>query len=388
MIFVTVGVLISRGSISLSPPAEPKMRTLQKMKAIHLFGISVGSIALYLVALILLVGPASVLAMGGGRSADVVTAGVPAIVMMIPLMGSLAASIYIISLGPRSPIRWKELLTIVLVVSLSVVMLSSLGNRRFLIPAVLMPVIAVAAMRKTPARAIYMILGVLGFLLTAILPMVRSSGSRLAGETLLDSIVRYASEQGLDGIVLPVFASNDTEMLDYIGVFLRQVESGHQSFGFGQGTFGDFLTSSIPSALFKGTSYSDQILTNIWGGGCGKPFCPVASVVGVSYFDAGIFGVILGCGVFGYFMGWLTNRLTRLQNLGPFAATTTVIFSSFAIVLTRTNTINALWWSIYTIVLATPILWLTTRRRSDRANDALQMTNPVSAPRTHIKIGG
>lgn len=361
MIAFTFGCLMVRrreNEFRIRPPSRRELR----LGSGGLLVLTVLGLLAYVGILTAIVGPAAVLAMGGGRSADVVTAGVPAIVMMIPLAGPVAGAAMVI--GTRADVKLGLVRVVALLSTsaLSIAALSQLGNRRFIIPAALIPIIAVVARRKIGVRPQYLLLGVAGLLVVAIIPMVRSAGSRRDGESFVDAILRYANDQGLLGIIEPVFASNDTEMLDFLGLVMQRMDDGLQAFGLGRGTIGDFLTAPLPTSIFSGTSFADEVLIGIWGGGCGQPACPVASVVGVSYFDGGLIGVVLGCLLFGIFMRILARRLTMIETLSDWPALVAVVASSYAIVLTRTNTINAIWWVIYTIVIAAIVYALSTRR--------------------------
>jgi hypothetical protein len=250
-------------------------------------------------------------------------------------------------------------------VAISLVMVSALGTRRFMIPAVLMPICAALIRRPAKLRLWHLAVGFLGLLFVAIVPMVRSAGARLPGENLLTASLRYASEQGIGGILEPIFASYDTEMLDYIALASSRIHSGWLSLGLGRGTLLEFILRPLPGSMLSHPAWSDEVLINLWGGtGCGNPYCPVASVAGVTYFDGGYPLVIVGSLAFGFGLRWLATRWVYNGHLGDFRATAVAIASSFALVAARTNTVHATWWCIYTLIIA----WLIYRVFSNRVN--------------------
>ena len=335
-------------------PARARLRTAITARGGLL--LTIAAVALYLITLIALVGSDAVAALAGGRSAEASTAGVPEIVLILPLAGSISVSLFL--LGRRgTPIKHGEVLTLLLSVAISVVMLSALGNRRFLIPAVLMPICAALIRRPARLRLWHLVVGFLGLLFVAIVPMVRSAGARLPGENLLTASLRYGAEQGIEGILEPIFASYDTEMLDYIALASSRIHEGSLSFGLGRGMLLEFILRPVPASLLSQAPWSDEVLTTLWGGGCGHPYCPVASVAGVTYFDGGFPLVIVGSFAFGFGLRWLATRWVYDRHLGDFPATAVAIASSFALVAARTNTIHAAWWCIYTLIIA----WLIHR---------------------------
>jgi hypothetical protein len=323
--------------------------------------ISILAVALYLVALLMLAGWNTVTALAGGRSAETSTAGLPEIILVLPLAGSISVSLLILARRGTS-IKRVETVTLFACVTISLIMVSALGTRRFMIPAVLMPISAALIRRPTKLRPWHLAVGFVGLLFVAIVPMVRSAGARLPGENLLTASLRYASEQGIGGILEPIFASYDTEMLDYIALTASRIHAGWLSFGLGRGTLLEFVLRPVPASKLSQAPWSDEVLTNLWGGGCLRPYCPVGSVAGVTYLDGGFPLLIVGSFAFGFGLRWLATRWVYNRHLGDFQATVVAIASSFALVAARTNTVHAIWWWIYTLIIA----WLIYRVFSDR----------------------
>ena len=325
--------------------------------------VTIAAVAIHLAALLMFAGWRTVTALPGGRSAEAST-GLPEIIFVLPLAGSISVSLFLLARG-GTPIKRGEALTLLACVAISLVMVSALGTRRFMIPAILMPICAALIRRPAKLRLWHLTVGFVGLLFVAIVPMVRSAGARLPGENLLTATLRYASEQGIEGILEPIFAAYDTEMLDYIALTSSRIHAGWLSFGLGRGTLLEFILRPVPSSRLSQRAWSDEVLINLWGGaGCGDTYCPVASVAGVTYFDGGFPLVIVGSFAFGFGLRWLATRWVYNRHLGDFRATVVAIASSFALVAARTNTVHATWWCIYTLIIA----WLIYRVFSDRVN--------------------
>jgi hypothetical protein len=324
--------------------------------------VTVAGAAVYVGALVTLAGWHTVTAMSGGRSAEASAAGVPEIISVLPLAGSISVSLFVLARG-STPIKRGEAVILITCVTVSLIMVSALGTRRFMIPAVLMPISAALIRRPAKLRLWHVPVGFVGLLFVAIVPMVRSAGARLPGENLMTASLRYAFEQGIEGILEPIFASYDTEMLDYIALASSRIHAGWLSFGLGRGTLLEFILRPVPGSRLSQAPWSDQIIINLWGGtGCGHPYCPVASVAGVTYFDGGFPSLIVGSFCFGFALRWLATRWFYNRHLGDFRSTVVAIAGSFAMVAARTNTIHAIWWCIYTLIIACVIYGLFSDR--------------------------
>jgi hypothetical protein len=323
---------------------------------------ALAGVVAYVVLIAELAGTSALSALGGGRSDAVDTAGVPEIVMVLPMSGSVAAAILLLMLPRDSRLPPPFLLAAITATMISVATLSQLGNRRFLIPALLLPLLGLLARRVVRVRLWHVLTAVPALLVLATLPFVRSAGARGPGESLPEALLRVISEKGVVGTVEAVFTSNDTEMLNYIALFERYRTDRLIEFGQGRGTLLEFVVRPLPSGVAPGTPYSDEVLTRIWGGGCGEPLCPVASAVGVGYFDFGFPGVVILLVAFGYAMASLSLHLAQIELSGLSSATAVVVFSSYSVVLTRTNTVHALWWAIYTTAMALVVAAFVAKR--------------------------
>lgn len=369
---------------SRSPSASGRLLNISARQTLL---IAFGSVGVYLAIIFVLAGPRVISALGAGRSADPSLTGVPELVLLFPMGGSLAAALFLMSRRGVSITRTEGLLLLTACVT-SIVLLSQLGNRRFLIPGVLIPVIALLMRRSVRLRLVHVALAFGAFLFIAIIPMVRSAGARLPGETLLTATARYLGTQGIGGVLSPVFASYDTEMLDYIGIAADRIQGASApGFGAGRGTFVEFLTRPLPGLLHLPTPYSDALLTSIYGGGCGDPVCPVASVGGVLYFDGGVTGVLLGSILFGIGLRWLSVMWVTNKRLTPISATIVAIFSAFALIMTRTNTIHAIWWAIYASLLSGAIYFTASKVQAAAPNTSKRRPLLTRSGRTTITQG-
>ena len=243
-------------------PARARRRTMITAGGALL--VTIAAVALYLVALLMLAGSRTITALAGGRSVEASTAGLPEIILVMPLAGSISVSLLLVARG-ATPIKRGEFVMLLACVAISLVTVSALGTRRFMIPAVLMPIIAALIRRPARLRLWHLAVGFVGLLFVAVVPMVRSAGARLPGENLLTASFRYASEQGIEGILEPIFASYDTEMLDYIALASSRIQAGWLSFGFGRGTLLELILRPVPGSMLGQAAWSDEILINLWG---------------------------------------------------------------------------------------------------------------------------
>lgn len=340
-------------------------RPYRGMTSRHIAIFTMYSILIYAVLLVAISGPAILGQLRMGRSADVAIGQVPEIVMMIPLSPSLLVAMFLLTNRDRK-LSKSDLMTAFAAIALSLALLSQLGNRRFIIPAILIPLIAALIRKPTRLKAQHVLLGTVAFLLLAILPMVRSTGARLPGETLMQASWRYFQQEGLSGTVRPIFVSFDTEMFDYIAILAPTLESA--DFGWGRGTALEFIMRPLPGSRLNEDSWSDQLLTRLFGGGCGDPVCPVASYPGVLYFDGGYTFVVIGCVLLGALLRYMAILWHSSKTLSLHKLMTVVIVSAFALVAIRTNTIHATWWVIYTILIYRGLFFAITHVRLSRLN--------------------
>lgn len=310
---------------------------------------ALGGTATYVVALTLFAGPGIFGQLRNGRSAEVNIGGTPEFVMFLPLTGAIAVALFMLGNKYRKLTR-LEILIAVLAVTTSLALVSQLGNRRFIIPAVLIPVISALMRRPARIRLWHIVVSFVGVLLLAIIPMVRAAGARRPGENLLSASWRYLHEEGFSGVLRPVFVSYDTEMFDYIAIVAPGLDGS--AYGWGRGSLLEFATRPLPESWNGNPAWSERLLTQLFGGGCGDPVCPVASLPGVLYFEGGFIVVLLGSVATGAFLRSLAVKWKYNGNITIGSQLCVVIISSFALVAVRTNTVHASWWILYSLLIA------------------------------------
>lgn len=298
-----------------------------------------------------------------GRSAELAIGGIPEIVMIIPMTGSISTAVFLLASRKRR-ILIPEVIILVIAIFISILLVSQLGNRRFIIPAVLIPVIAALIRRPSRVRPWHLIAATISVLMLAIIPMVRAAGARHPDETMLGAAWRYLQKEGLSGTIKPVFVSYDTEMFDYIAILAPKLSQ--EGFGWGRGILLEFISRPAPGGMTTATSWSDALLTKLFGGGCGDPFCPVPSFPGVLYFDGGLVAVALGSLIMGALLRLLAIAWQYNANLSFTRLMTVVIASAFALIAMRTNTVHAAWWCIYAIGISYAVYLYALSRRPAR----------------------
>lgn len=327
-----------------------EVRDLSPLKVLS---VSAVSTLAYLGLLTLFLGNASVFK--DGRTVETAQSGVPEIVFMIPLAGSIAVAMCLIS-KRNVDISHRATLLLLAASAIPVLAVSQAGSRRLIIPALMIPMIAALMRRPRPLRAWHIGAGVGGVLVLATVPYVRAAGARAPGESLAGALIRHIGDTGPVGVIRPFFTQWDTGMLDYTAVVAERLDR----FGLGLGTLVEFLTRPLPSTIQPfGTSFSDQLLTDLYGGGCWDPYCPVASAPGVLYFDGGYIGVAVGGIFIGYWLRRIANLWQHNEALTDGRVIAVCIVAAYALVFARTNSIHALWWVIYTLLIAFAVERLT-----------------------------
>lgn len=311
----------------------------------------------YIIMLTALAGPSIFRQLSRGRSSDLQLGGIPEIVMMTPMTASLSVAIFLLAHRHRK-LLGHEIVILLTAATSSLILFAQLGNRRFIIPAILIPAIAALVRKPMRVKLWHIAIAAVGIVLLAIIPMVRAAGARRPGEGLLAAAWRYLQNEGILGTIRPIFVSYDTEMFDYVAVAAPALEK--LGFGVGRGTLVEFITRPLPERLAPTQAWSDVVLTELFGGKCGDPFCPVASYPGVLYFEGGLAIVAIGSFAAGMFLRTIASKLQHNGALNLPTLMNTVIISAFALVAIRTNTVHAAWWILYTIAISYAICYINT----------------------------
>ncbi|MGI8707388.1 MAG: O-antigen polymerase [Actinomycetota bacterium] len=183
-----------------------------------------------------------------------------------------------------------------------------LGNRRFIIPSILIPVIASYFMSgRRPRRLTLLVVAPLTFLLVATIPYARTSGAReQAGGTA--PIYQKALARPAD--VWDRFIGGvDTAMLPALGIELDTLKRP-SDFYLGQASVGDVFLAPIPHVLFpsKPVTARNDMLIRSFGVPCSRAGCADFSIIGTFYQDGWWVGVGLGMLLVGVASGWVWRR--------------------------------------------------------------------------------
>jgi hypothetical protein len=245
-----------------------------------------------------------------------------------PLLLACAATIFVITLRGK-PTR-GQLAAIIALVATPVAAFSLVGDRRFIIPCALIPIVVgyIVRLRRPSWRKLALIIPV-AFIILATIPYARASGGRQA-----------------QGGVLPVFTRAFSAPLQPVGKFLTgtdtqmvsdlalEVESLRQSrdYYFGRATVGDLLLAPLPSHVIrKPQTARDSLLVRIFGEPCGTvngALCPDFSAVGTFYQDFWIPGVIAGMLLLGGFSAalWTGVKANRTSVMRLILAASWTVF--------------------------------------------------------------
>jgi hypothetical protein len=324
-------------------------------------------ITLWFVSIVAVGGASLLPVLFGGRSQLVTQqlAGVPALFSAAPAAGAVLVSLGRIRIERVAPLLRRQSIMFWLIIAAAVIPPAALGTRRFLLPCLLAALIATVRPRFDRLVNLRIAVGsVLGFVALAVVPFVRSAGSRNPGTGLVGASRDYISEVGVGGAVEPYFLSYDTEMFNYVSYLAPRLGTDFP-YGYGRGTIVDFMLNPLPASLTPTATWSDQLLTSIFGGGCATVACPVPSMVGVLLYDLGVLGVLIGCLLAGAVMQRAGSRL-RFADGGHLGLILT--FAAFTPVLVRGNTTNVAYLATMTFILVAGGEWIVrTTLRSTAA---------------------
>ncbi len=304
--------------------------------------------------------------LAAGRSAEIASRleGVPVFFSAIPVAGVVAVSVARAYREREAKLPIREAVLFWLAIAAGSLPPLALGNRRLLIPVALCALIVVLRRRweKRITLAAAAIVAA-GALVVAALPFVRSAGSRTASGNLVDSLVAFFEENGVGETVRSFFVSYDTEMFSYIALLGPRLGDGIP-YGAGRGTLGELILQPIPASIAPWPTWSNSLLTDVFGGGCATVACPVPSVVGILFFDLGLIGVLLGMFCVGLVIAAVERALVHADGFRLAAALTV---AGFAPGLIRGNTVSQLWIVLNVLLVAFAVLWVMAPRSRSRA---------------------
>ncbi|MFB8894107.1 hypothetical protein [Microbacterium plantarum] len=318
--------------------------------------VSLVSTAVWFIAMAAIGGGIGFLAqLAEGRSAEIARRleGVPVVVSAIPVAGMVLLAVARIYTVRERNLRVGERIWFWGAFAFAMVPPLALGNRRLLLPVAIVALLSLAATgwrRRVSVLTVLIILA--GALIVAAIPFVRSAGSRATSPDLVGALAAYFGTNGLEDTARSFFVSYDTEMFSYIALVGPQL-GGAIEWGMGRGSLGEAALQFLPASVAPWPTWSNQILTQVYGGGCGTVACPVPSIAGVLFFDTGLIGVVIGMFLFGLviqrfegaFQVAVGPRLVALLALGGFMPG-----------IIRGNSVSQLWITLNVIVIALLLL--------------------------------
>lgn len=297
-------------------------------------------------------GPSFLILLFEGRSEAVnkVFAGVPAIVPALPVVGCLMAATVRFRWERAHLYTRSQNITYWVLAVVAVIPPSALGTRRFIIPSVLIMLLgALANTWNRKVRPGWLLGGAAAFLVLAVVPFVRSAGSRVGGETdLLGAMSVYFRDEGLRGTLSNFFLSYDTEMFNYIAFFAPRMGETIP-YGMGRGTVGEIFAMPIPAAFSPFDRWNDVLLNYAFASHCSlETVCPVPSIIGVFYTDMSFPAVVAGMFILGITAANFERSI--LHSSGNLTALLLLV-GGFSVLFARGNSMAQLWIAVQVFVL-------------------------------------
>lgn len=308
------------------------------------------------------------LAMFGGRTSQISSsaAGVPVVVPALPVVAAIVVAAVRFSVERAARYMPRQNVMYWFIIALTIIPPTALGNRRFLIPALMVGVAGAARiswLRRVKAR--YVITVALAFVVLASIPFVRSAGSRVRGsDDFIGSLYEYVGESGISGVFDAFFLSYDTEMFNYVSYFGPRL-GGVIPYGHGQATLGELFLAVLPSQIAPGEKWSDNLLTEAFGAGCGTLYCPVPSVFGTFLVDGGLVLVFAGSFILGLLAAPFPHRLAQAPP--TVSAVLLLAVVAFTATVVRGNPVSQLWIAIQCTLLAVLVFGLLKHRASRKS---------------------
>lgn len=263
-IALTSGFILSRPSSSpdFVAPLFSKDQVLSRARRISIL------IMLIWVGWMVLLGGTSVLSLLSQGRSDELNAnfrGVPILLQALPASSFIIFSSSLLVLGRNGRISRANRIELFCLFLLTTAPSALLGDRRIIIPMAISLLFVLFQNRRDFRLGILSSLGLLIVgLILAIYPFVRSSGAR-RGLNLPTATYRFFRENGLFDVFHGFLVKNDTEMFNFVSFLTARVGKDFQ-FGFGRGTFIDLFREAFPSSLGASHTWSDMILTKMFGG--------------------------------------------------------------------------------------------------------------------------
>jgi hypothetical protein len=235
------------------------------------------------------------------------------------------------------------------------------GDRRYLLPCILVPIVAYClSTGRRPSGKLILVLVPLAFLVLVTIPWLRTAASR----SYYGGVPAIISNNFTRPLTAwnEFITGNDTEMESALSVQL-QVQGGPLDFYYGRATIGDLLLAPIPSAVFPGkpeTARNDMLI-RIFGEPCNAIIghqCPDFSAVGTFYQDLWWPGVMVGMTALGAFSGAVWRWRRALPN-SPYSVVTAATWTVILPILIRAGFMPAFAWWLYFLVPTFAIIALS-----------------------------
>lgn len=252
-----------------------------------------------------------------------------------------------------------QLIGVATLAALSALVFVINGDRRFILPCVLAPIVAYClSLGRRPGRKLLLAVVPVAFVLLATVPWLRTA----QGRAEFGGIPKILT----DSITSPLTAwnrfitLNDTEMESALSVQL-QVQQGPEDFYYGRATIGDLLLAPIPSAVFPGKPETarNDMLTSTFGGPCTPGhYCPDFSVIGTFYQDLWWPGVYLGMAALGGFSRMIWARYLEKPG-SPYRIVTAATWVVLLPILIRAGFMPSFAWWLYFLVPTVAVIALS-----------------------------
>ena len=236
--------------------------------------------------------------------------------ILAPLLASCVATILIIINNNKKPDIIQSVILLLLIMYPTLLYLL-IGNRRFMLPAIGVPVIAYYLIRTKTLS-----LKKIALLFFVIVPIIISIPHlrQIESREYHGGIKGY-SENILENpfkLIDSVASGPDTEMLPVLAAEIKTLNKS-SNYYYGKASLGDLIIAPIPTAIFpdKPMTARNELLIEIFDEPCSAKLdgiCPDFSAVGTFYQDFGWFGVLTGIA----FLGAITAYAwKRYQIIGP-----------------------------------------------------------------------
>jgi len=275
-----------------------------------------------------------------------------------PILAAVGGTVIVVALGRQ--ISRVQLILVLIMIAYPVVVFSLVGNRRFIVPSVAIPLVAYYLRAQTrPSAKVLLLLAPIAFIVLATIPFARASGAR---EEAGGAVPIY-----LQAFADPVAAwkrlitGPDTEMTSALAVEV-EVLSETSDFTYGKATFGDLVLAPIPSRLFSGKPVTarNNMLQKAFGGPCqggAGGACPDFSAIGTFYQDFWYPGVVVGMALLGASSA-LSWRLYLKAKANPFAVLLSASWIVFLPIIIRAGFMPAFSWFLFFLLPSLLGLWL------------------------------